>query len=132
MPYAIIRTGGKQYRVNEGDLLQIEKIDAAVGADVDLDDVLAVGEGAEVKLDGPELAEAAVKARVIRHDRGRKIRIWKFKRRKGYECRQGHRQDFTEVRITSIPGGPPAEIPKIIEEKPEPAGEEENPIPDQE
>ena len=103
MPYAIIRTGGKQYRVNEGDRLRIEKLDVEVGQEVDLDDVLAVGEGAGLNFGAGALEGSVVKAKVLRHGRGPKIRIWKFKRRKGYECRMGHRQDFTEVQIMAIP-----------------------------
>lgn len=103
MPYAIIRTGGKQYRVNEGDRLRIEKLNAEVGQEVSLDDVLAVGEGAELNFGKESLDGSIVKAKVLRHGRGTKIRIWKFKRRKGYECRMGHRQDFTEVQIIAIP-----------------------------
>jgi len=103
MSYAIIRTGGKQYRVSAGDLLKVEKLEAEVGQEVALGDVLAVGEGADLNLDGAALGGQSVQAKVIRHGRGRKILIWKYKRRKGFDRKQGHRQDFTEVRILSIP-----------------------------
>jgi large subunit ribosomal protein L21 len=103
MPYAIIRTGGKQYRVSVGDRLKIEKLDAEVGQDVALSDVLAVGEGAELNLDSSALASQAVQAKVVRHGRGKKIHIQLYKRRKGFDKRQGHRQDFTEVLITALP-----------------------------
>lgn len=104
MPYAIIRTGGKQYRVRVGDRLRIEKLNAEVGQEVALNQVLAVGgEGAELQLDAAALAGQAVSAKVVRHGRGTKIHIWKFKRRKGEDKRQGHRQDFTEVQITALP-----------------------------
>ena len=105
MPYAIIRTGGKQYRVSAGDRLRVEKIEAEVGQEVALSDVLAVGEGSELTLDASALAGKAVQVKVLRHGRGRKIHIQKFKRRKGFERKMGHRQDFTEVQILSIPTG---------------------------
>lgn len=104
MPYAIIRTGGKQYRVSAGDRLKVEKINAEVGQEVSLGEVLALGEGADLALGlGGALSGQIVQAKVLRHGRGKKILIWKFKRRKGYDRRQGHRQDFTEIQILSIP-----------------------------
>jgi large subunit ribosomal protein L21 len=103
MSYAIIRTGGKQYRVSAGDLVKVEKLEAEVGQEVALGDVLGVGEGAELNLDGAALGGQSVQAKVVRHGRGRKIMIWKFKRRKGFNKKQGHRQDYTEVRILTIP-----------------------------
>ncbi len=99
MSYAIIRTGGKQYRVQQGDRLKLEKIEAEVGQEIQLGDVLASGEGSQLRLTPAE----PVVARVLRHGRGPKIRIWKFKRRKGYEKRMGHRQDFTEVLVLGLP-----------------------------
>jgi len=104
MPYAIIRTGGKQYRVSVGDRLRIEKLDAEVGQEVALSEVLALGEGAELNLDASALAGQAVQAKVVRQGRGVKIRIQKYKRRKGFDRRQGHRQSYTEVLITALPG----------------------------
>jgi large subunit ribosomal protein L21 len=115
MSYAIIRTGGKQYRVNAGDRLKIEKLNAEVGQEVALSEVLALGEGAELNVAAGALSGVSVSAKVLRHGRGPKIRIQKFKRRKGFDRRQGHRQDFTEVQILAIPGAnaqqtpPPAE-----------------------
>jgi len=106
MSYAIIRTGGKQFRVSAGDRLRIEKIEAEVGQEVALGEILALGEGSGLNLDSSALAGQAVQARVLRHGRGPKIHIWKFKRRKGFDRHQGHRQDFTEVLITSLPGEP--------------------------
>jgi large subunit ribosomal protein L21 len=103
MPYAIIRSGGKQYRVSAGDRVRLEKINAEVGQEVALADVLAVGEGADLTVGATALAGKAVQAKVVRHGRGPKIRIWKFKRRKGFDRHQGHRQDFTEVLITALP-----------------------------
>ncbi|MEN6627624.1 MAG: 50S ribosomal protein L21 [Candidatus Sumerlaeia bacterium] len=98
MSYAIIRTGGKQYRVKQGDRLRVEKLVAEVGQEVELGDVLARGEGSDLSFD----AGAPVKVKVVRHGRGPKIKIWKSKRRKGYEKRQGHRQDFTEILVLAI------------------------------
>jgi large subunit ribosomal protein L21 len=103
MSYAIIQTGGKQYRVSQGDRLRVEVLDAEPGSEVELGPVKAVGEGAELTVGTPDIEGKSVKARVVRHGRGTKIHIWKFKRRKGYSKRQGHRQNFTEVEILSIP-----------------------------
>lgn len=103
MPYAIIRTGGKQYRVSEGDRLRVEVLSAEIGQEVTLGQILGVGEGSSLNLDAAALAGKTVQAKVLRHGRGPKIRIWKFKRRKGFDRHQGHRQDYTEVRILSIP-----------------------------
>lgn len=100
--YAVITTGGKQYRVSEGDILRVEKLDADEGATVDFERVLLVADGEEVKLGTPHVEGARVVGTVQRHGRGRKIEIIKFKRRKHHMKRQGHRQAFTEVRITSI------------------------------
>ncbi len=100
MSYAIIKTGGKQYRVRQGDRLRVEKLAGDVGAEISLDSVLALGGGADLKL-GDGLGP--VTAKILAHGRGRKIRIWKSKRRKGYEKRQGHRQSYTEIQITALP-----------------------------
>lgn len=103
MPYAIIRTGGKQYRVQEGDCLKVEKLVADIGAEVSIDDVLALGEGGSLLTGKGELDGKAVTAQVVRHGRGDKITIWNFKKRKGYQRRMGHRQAFTEIKITALP-----------------------------
>jgi large subunit ribosomal protein L21 len=103
MPYAIIRTGGKQYRVSEGQCLKIEKLEAEVGQEVALADILALGEGESLQMDAKVLGPIAVQARVVRHGRGPKILVSTYKRRKGFERRHGHRQDFTEIQIVSIP-----------------------------
>jgi large subunit ribosomal protein L21 len=100
MPYAIIRTGGKQYRVSQGDRLRVEKLLAEVGQEVQLPEVLAAGEGAALVA---KAGLGAVTAKVVRHGRGTKIDIWTYKRRSGQSHRQGHRQDFTEIEITAIP-----------------------------
>lgn len=100
--YAVIKTGGKQYRVSAGDKLQIEQIAAEVGAEVVLDQVLMVVDGEQVSVGRPVLSGAAVKATVTGHGRGEKVEIFKMRRRKHYRKSQGHRQNFTEVRIDSI------------------------------
>jgi len=103
--YAVIKTGGKQYRVNSGEKLKVELLAADVGAAVQFDQVLAVGEGDAVVIGAPFVAGAAVKATVVAHGRGDKAHIFKMRRRKHYRKSQGHRQSFTEVRIDDIVGG---------------------------
>ena len=100
--YAVIKTGGKQYRVSAGQKLKVEQIPADVGAEVTLDQVLMAGEGESVKIGAPFLAGATVKATVISHGRHDKVKIFKMRRRKHYQKRQGHRQNYTELRIDSI------------------------------
>jgi len=100
--YAVIKTGGKQYRVCAGDKLKIEKLDAEIGSEVTFDQVLMVGEGADIKVGAPMLAGATVKATVLNQARGEKIHIFKMRRRKHYRKSQGHRQSFTEVQIGGI------------------------------
>ena len=102
--YAVVKTGGKQYRVVAGDKLKVEQIPADVGAEVILDQVLLVGEGESVRLGQPLLSGASVKATVVSHGRGEKVRIFKMRRRKHYQKHQGHRQSFTELKIDSIVG----------------------------
>lgn len=100
--YAVIKTGGKQYRVANGETLKIESLVADVGSTVAFDEVLLVGEGESVKVGAPTLAGSSVKAEVVAHGRGEKIRIVKHRRRKHYHKEQGHRQNFTQVKITEI------------------------------
>ncbi len=100
--YAIVRQGSHQYRVAPGDVIQIEKIDAEKGQEVQLDDVLMLSDGEMTEIGSPRIDNAAVKAKVLRNDRGPKIIVFKFKRRKGYMKRQGHRQSFTELKITGF------------------------------
>ncbi|MCU0811828.1 MAG: 50S ribosomal protein L21 [Thiobacillaceae bacterium] len=100
--YAVIKTGGKQYRVSAGDKLKIEKLDAEIGSEVTFDQVLMVGEGADIKVGAPVLAGASVKATVLTQARGEKIHIFKMRRRKHYRKSQGHRQSYTEVQIGGI------------------------------
>ncbi len=100
--YAVIKTGGKQYRVAAGEKLKIEQIPAEVGAEITIDQILMVGEGESVKIGSPIVAGASVKATVLSQGRHPKIRIFKMRRRKHYQKRQGHRQNFTEIRIDGI------------------------------
>ena len=100
--YAVIKTGGKQYRVSAGQSLRVEKLSAEAGSEVVISDVLMVGEGEAVTLGAPLVAGAAVKATVLSQGRGDKIRIFKMRRRKHYRKSQGHRQAYTEIRIDSI------------------------------
>jgi large subunit ribosomal protein L21 len=102
--YAVIRTGGKQYRVSAGDRLKVEKLGAGVGAELVLDEVLAIGEGDAVRLGAPLVAGAAVKATVVAHGQHDKVTIFKLRRRKHYKKSQGHRQHYTEIAITGISG----------------------------
>ncbi len=103
--YAVIATGGKQYRVTKDAVLRVEKLDAEPGSTVEFADVLLVGEGASVKLGAPLLQGSKVVATVVRHGKGEKVSIVKFRRRKHYLRRKGHRQMFTEVKVTDISGG---------------------------
>lgn len=100
--YAVIESGGKQHRVVEGEVLKLEKIEQATGATISFDKVLMVGAGADVKIGAPYVASGKVTAEVIGHGRADKVKIIKFRRRKHYRKQQGHRQWFTEVKITSI------------------------------
>ena len=100
--YAVFKTGGKQYRAAKGDVLKVEKIDADKGATVELDQVLMVGEGEEVKIGAPYLEGSKVTATVVDHGRHDKIKIIKFKRRKHHRKQMGHRQYFTQIEITGI------------------------------
>lgn len=103
--YAVIRTGGKQYRVSEGDRLRVESLAADEGADITIADVLMVGSGESVTVGAPLVENASVSARIVQHGRGKKVRIVKFKRRKHYRRQMGHRQNFTELEITGISAG---------------------------
>ena len=100
--YAVIVTGGKQYRVSQGDKVRVEKLDAAEGDSVELDQVLMVVDGDDVKIGAPVLEGGKVTAEVKAHGRGDKVEIIKFRRRKHHMKRQGHRQAFTELEITGI------------------------------
>jgi large subunit ribosomal protein L21 len=102
--YAVIKTGGKQYRVAQGDRLRVEKLAGNVGDTVTLDQVLLVGEGEGVKVGAPLVGGAKVQAKIVAQDRGKKIIIFKFRRRKNYRRKTGHRQPFTALEITGING----------------------------
>jgi len=100
--YAVIKTGGKQYRVASGEKLKIEQIPQAVGSEILLDQVMLVVDGDNIATGAPWVRDAKVKATVISHGRGEKVRIFKMRRRKNYRRTQGHRQNYTEIRIDSI------------------------------
>jgi large subunit ribosomal protein L21 len=102
--YAVIKSGGKQYRVESGKPVRVESLVAEVGAAVAFDEVLLVGSGDSVKVGAPLVSGAKVKGTVLAHGRGDKIRIFKLRRRKHYQKSQGHRQNYTEVRIDDIQG----------------------------
>jgi large subunit ribosomal protein L21 len=102
--YAIIRTGGKQYRVEPGAVVRLEHLEAQVGSSVTLDDVLLVGDGDDVRVGTPRLDEASVEGTVVEQGRASKIRVFKHKRRKGYRRTRGHRQSFTAVKIERVQG----------------------------
>jgi large subunit ribosomal protein L21 len=103
--YAVIKSGGKQYRVESGEQLRVESLPAEVGASVSFAEVLLVGAGDAVKVGAPFVSGATVKATVVSHGRGEKVKIFKLRRRKHYQKTQGHRQNFTEVRIDDIVQG---------------------------
>ena len=100
--YAVIRSGGKQHRVAEGEVLCLEKLDIPAGDSIDFDQVLMVGEGAKVKVGAPCVSGAKVSAEILEHGRGDKVKIVKFRRRKNSRTTQGHRQWYTKVKITGI------------------------------
>jgi len=102
--YAVVKTGGKQYRVVAGEKIKVEQIPADVGAEITLDQVLMVGEGESVKIGAPLVTGAKVTAKVIAHGRHDKVNIFKMRRRKHYQKHQGHRQNYTELEIAGISG----------------------------
>ncbi len=103
--YAVIKAGGKQYRVKSGEQLRVELMTADVGASVSFDEVLMVGEGDTAKVGAPLVPGAVVKATVVAHGRGDKVHIFKLRRRKHFQKSQGHRQSYTEVRIDEVVAG---------------------------
>jgi len=103
--YAVIKTGGKQYKVEEGDTVRIEKLNAQKGDEITFDDILFIGDEEEYQLGKPIVDGASVKARVVRQMRDKKIIVFKMKRRKRYRKTQGHRQDLTEICITKVEPG---------------------------
>ena len=100
--YAIIKTGGKQYRVSEGETLQVEKLNAEVGAEVVFEEVLTVVNDADVKVGNPTVAGATVTASVVAEGKDKKVIVYKYKRKTGYHKKNGHRQLFTKVKIEKI------------------------------
>jgi large subunit ribosomal protein L21 len=102
--YAVIKTGGKQYRVAAGEKIKVEQIAADVGQEIVFDQVLAVGNGSEIKVGTPLVSGATVTVTVLAHGRHEKVTIFKMRRRKHYQKRQGHRQNFTELQVASIAG----------------------------
>lgn len=102
--YAVVKTGGKQYRVSAGEKLKVEQIPADIGTEIELDQVLMVADGEAVRMGTPLVSGALVKAKVLAHGRGEKVHIFKMRRRKHYRKSQGHRQNFTELEILGIAG----------------------------
>ncbi|NLY56607.1 MAG: 50S ribosomal protein L21 [Firmicutes bacterium] len=100
--YAIVETGGKQYKVSKGDVITVEKLDAEAGSEVALDKVLLVHNGSELKVGTPLVSGAKVTAKVLGHGKGKKILVFKFKAKKNYRRRRGHRQPFTKLMIQEI------------------------------
>ena len=100
--YAVVRTGGKQYRLGVGDSVKVEKLSDEVGNIVELSQILMVSDGGEVKIGTPLVTGASVKAEIVGHGRNKKIRVFKMKRRKKYRRTQGHRQAFTQLKVTEI------------------------------
>ena len=102
--YAIIRTGGKQYRVNPGDVVRVERLEGEVGSTITLGDVLLVGGDGEARVGSPRLDGASVVGTVVGQDRDAKVRVFKYKKRKHYRRTRGHRQSYTAVRIDAVQG----------------------------
>ena len=100
--YAVIKTGGKQYRVEEGSTIRVEKLDGEKGNVVEIGDVLLVGDGENVKVGAPVVAGAKVTGEIVAQGRGEKLLVFKFKRRKQYRRKNGHRQSYTAIKITQI------------------------------
>lgn len=100
--YAILKQGGRQYKVSPGMTIQVDPLAVEAGESVELEHILMLSHDGGVEIGAPMIGDAKVVAKVVRHGRGRKITVFKFKRRKGYHKKQGHRQDFTELRVTSI------------------------------
>ena len=100
--YAVIRSGGKQYRVAPGETVRLEKLAGEVGAKVELGDVLLIENDGNIQVGNPLIANAKIQATVVEHDREKKIRVFKKKRKKQYRRTQGHRQDYTAVRIDTL------------------------------
>ena len=115
--YAVIATGGKQYRVKKDDVIDIERINGDVGSKLTFDKVLMVGEGAKIECGTPLLKSAKVNAEIIDQFRGTKLTVFKMKRRKGYRRKHGHRQELTKVKIATISTGSKAKTAASAEKK---------------
>lgn len=100
--YAVVKTGGKQYRVKEGDLLKVEKLLGEIGSKVELGEVLAVGEGDSLKLGTPTVEKARVLCKIVEQGKNKKVIVFKKKRRQGYKKKQGHRQSYTALQVDKI------------------------------
>src|SRR5690625_6528559 len=100
--YAVIKTGGKQYRVSPGQKLKAEQIPEEIGQEITLDQVISVSQGGDIKVGDPLVSGAVVKATVLAQSRHKKIKVFKMRRRKGYRRTRGHRQDYTELRIDAV------------------------------
>jgi large subunit ribosomal protein L21 len=100
--YAVIKTGGKQYKVAVGEKIRVEHLAADLGQEITIDDVLAVGDGADLVVGAPRVAGASVRATVVAHGKQPKLRIFKMRRRKHYQRHGGHRQNFTELQISAV------------------------------
>lgn len=116
--YAVIKTGGKQYRVTPGTKLKVEKLEGDVGSNVVFDKVLVLADGESVKIGAPLVDGAKISATVVAHGRGDKVMIFKMRRRKHYRKTQGHRQCYTEILIDDFAGGKKAAAAKVAESKP--------------
>ncbi|MEL6301145.1 MAG: 50S ribosomal protein L21 [Pseudomonadota bacterium] len=106
--YAVFKSGGKQYRATKGDRLKVERLPVETGATVEFDEVLLVGDGANVKVGAPTVKGSKVKAKVLDVAKGKKVTVLKFKRRQNYMRTKGHRQWYTEIEVTGITGAPRA------------------------
>jgi len=100
--YAVIRTGGKQYKVHEDQVLKVEKLEGSEGSQIEFDDVLLYFDGETITVGAPQIESASVKALIVEQGRSKKQLVFKYKRRKGYRRMRGHRQHYTEIRIGSI------------------------------
>jgi large subunit ribosomal protein L21 len=103
--YAVIKSGGKQHRVEPGEVLSLEKLDAETGEIINFEEVMMIGDGDDIKIGAPYVEGGKVTAEVVEHGRGKKVTIIKFRRRKHYRRQAGHRQSYTKIKITEISGG---------------------------
>ncbi len=100
--YAVIKTGGKQYKVSPGEVLRVEKLDAEIGSELEIPEVLLYSNGSEVKVGAPYVEGVAVKVQILEHGKGKKVIVFKKKRRKGYKVKRGHRQPYTSIEVKEI------------------------------